>query len=135
MRLLLTVVATALCICVVNGLAGFGFSGSPLTELIFEEEPVRDGITPPELIFERVISLPGDGVNDTDLIVLRNVGGQTADLTDWTLTDNDARPDEVYTFGTEGCEELATLPPATKVELRPRTSDNPCGFEFRINFL
>lgn len=117
----------------VNALS-FGFGTTPLTELITEEAPLREGSTPADVIIERVISLAGDGENDTDLVVLRNVGGQTADLTDWRVTDRDVNSDDAYVFGQEGCEDQATLPPAIKVELRPRTEENPCGFDFSINF-
>lgn len=117
----------------VNALT-FGFGTTPLTELITEEAPIREGSTAPDIIIERVISLAGDGENDTDLVVLRNVGGQTADLTDWRLTDRDVNAADAYVFGQEGCEDQAILPPAIKVELRPRTEENPCGFDFSINF-
>eukprot|EP00210_Caulerpa_lentillifera_P009448 g9009.t1 len=112
----------------------FGFGTTPLTELLTDDAPLREGSTPPNVIIERVISLPGEGENETDLVVLRNVGGQTADLTDWRLTDRDVNSEDAYTFGNEGCEDQVTLSPAIKVELRPHTAENPCGFDFSINF-
>lgn len=82
------------------------------------------------------MSFPAE--SDTDVVVLRNIGGQTLDLTGWTVTDSDASTDSsgestVYEFGEgEGCEDYASIAPSQKITLTPKTEENPCGFEFTV---
>lgn len=96
-----------------------------------------EGTTPANVVIERVVSFP-DADNDTDLVVIRNIGGQTQDLTGWTVTDADSTGDSsgsstIYDFGkVEGCEEYTTIAPTQKITLAPKTELNPCGFEFTV---
>ncbi|GMH32937.1 hypothetical protein BSKO_00771 [Bryopsis sp. KO-2023] len=105
-------------------------------ELLVVDVPIIEGVTPPRIVVEKVAAWSGD----SDEIVLRNVGGQTQDLTGWKVTDSE--DDHVYLFAqeAEGCEAFGSLAPSQKLELKQRADeedadeDNPCGFSFAINF-
>eukprot|EP01025_Chloroclados_australasicus_P011069 TRINITY_DN147_c0_g1_i5.p1 TRINITY_DN147_c0_g1~~TRINITY_DN147_c0_g1_i5.p1 ORF type:complete len:484 (+),score=62.98 TRINITY_DN147_c0_g1_i5:3360-4811(+) len=88
------------------------------------------GLTPAKVIIEKVVAYPDTG--SEDMVVLRNMGGQVADLTSWTMTDS--KGDPVYTFGTPGCEGNATIPPQEFLVITPQNEFNPCGFTFGISF-
>lgn len=96
-----------------------------------------EGETPARVVIERVVSFPA-AENDTDVVVLRNIGGKTQDLSGWTLTDSDASADStgestVYEFGKgEGCEEYASIAPSQKITVTPKTEENECGFQFTV---
>ncbi|GMH33035.1 hypothetical protein BSKO_00869 [Bryopsis sp. KO-2023] len=90
-----------------------------------------EGSTPPHVVIERIVSYPGE--DDNDLIVLRNIGGQTADMTNWVLAD--AENVNIYKFGdVEGCEQYIELAPTAKITLGPVTPDDPCGFTLTVGY-
>eukprot|EP01024_Parvocaulis_polyphysoides_P038067 TRINITY_DN3407_c2_g1_i4.p2 TRINITY_DN3407_c2_g1~~TRINITY_DN3407_c2_g1_i4.p2 ORF type:complete len:193 (+),score=26.86 TRINITY_DN3407_c2_g1_i4:118-696(+) len=118
-----------------GGVSGFNSvaAGLPLAFDEIEpevEETFKGGETPANVVIERVIAYPDTG--GTDLVVLRNTGGQIADLTGWTMSDS--KPEPTYTFGEPGCESNATIYPQEFLELTPQSDDNPCGFPFGISF-
>ena len=50
----------------------------------FAPPPLCQGKTPAKVVIDRVVAYPAPGASP--LVVLRNVGGQTANLTGWRLT-------------------------------------------------
>lgn len=99
--------------------------------LIVEEVDSTEGATPPLVVIQKVVAYPKAG--GEDVVVLRNIGGQAVDLTGWTMVD--AENIHLYKFG-EGseCEEFAMLESAGKMNITPKSKDNPCGFSFTIGF-
>eukprot|EP01026_Neomeris_dumetosa_P072011 TRINITY_DN7311_c0_g4_i3.p2 TRINITY_DN7311_c0_g4~~TRINITY_DN7311_c0_g4_i3.p2 ORF type:complete len:228 (-),score=30.71 TRINITY_DN7311_c0_g4_i3:114-797(-) len=125
--------------------AGFAFSGQDtgfgavggsagLPDLLAEPEVEKpdfyEGVTPAKVVIEKVVAYPDTG--EEDAVVLRNQGGQIADLTGWSMTDSKADP--VYVFGQPGCEGNATILPQDFLVLSPESASNPCGFTFGISF-
>lgn len=98
--------------------------------LLIEDDKPIEGETPSHVVIERVVSYPE--TESTDVVELRNIGGQTADMAGWSMTD--AESAEVYKFGEGNCAEYASLAPAAKMTLTPHSEDNPCGFKFSIGF-
>ncbi|GFH16771.1 LTD domain-containing protein [Haematococcus lacustris] len=95
------------------------------------------GKTPARVIIDRVVAFPSDG--QTVKVVLRNVGGQTANITGFRLTDSDTRNVEAaqnLVFGRDVCNTYGntTIEPGRAMELVPRTNSTPCGFPFGISF-
>eukprot|EP01023_Acetabularia_acetabulum_P060828 TRINITY_DN731_c1_g1_i12.p1 TRINITY_DN731_c1_g1~~TRINITY_DN731_c1_g1_i12.p1 ORF type:complete len:474 (-),score=84.79 TRINITY_DN731_c1_g1_i12:1246-2667(-) len=111
----------------------FASSANDLIETVLEEvdTEIVEGSTDGKVVIERVVAYPSTG--RTDEITLRNIGGQTVDLTGWVLTDNKQTSDQ-YVFGQTGCEEQAILKPGFSVILYPFSSNNTCGFQFGISF-
>lgn len=105
------------------------FGDLDLPMLVGEEELV-EGQTPPHVVIERVVSYPETG--NTDVVELRNIGGQTAEMKGWSMAD--AENSEVYKFGEGDCADYESLAPAAKITLTPYTEENPCGFRFSIGF-
>lgn len=99
--------------------------------LIVKDEDSTDGVTPSHVVIQKVVAYPEDG--EEDVVVLRNIGGQTIDMTGWTM--GDAENINLYKFG-EGseCEEFGVLEPAGKMTITPKSDKNPCGFAFTIGF-
>lgn len=113
----------------------FGFGDAPLAEFGGEEVDTAEGETPPKIIIEKVIAYPAnDTTNSTDVVVLRNVGGQTQDLKGWRLVDSEGDGPNAFKFGQEGCEDFSSIAPSEKLEILPETEDQPCGFVFNVNF-
>eukprot|EP01025_Chloroclados_australasicus_P000290 TRINITY_DN1013_c0_g1_i4.p1 TRINITY_DN1013_c0_g1~~TRINITY_DN1013_c0_g1_i4.p1 ORF type:complete len:508 (+),score=81.71 TRINITY_DN1013_c0_g1_i4:193-1716(+) len=126
-----------------SGIGQGGFSGltnlqggsfvdviPPVAELtVAEEKDAIEGETPPNVIIEKVVAYPNTG--EEDMVVLRNMGGQVADLTGWTMIDS--KGDPVYTFGVPGCEGNATILPQASLTVLPENEYNPCGFPFGIS--
>eukprot|EP01024_Parvocaulis_polyphysoides_P043051 TRINITY_DN392_c0_g1_i3.p1 TRINITY_DN392_c0_g1~~TRINITY_DN392_c0_g1_i3.p1 ORF type:complete len:495 (-),score=79.48 TRINITY_DN392_c0_g1_i3:476-1960(-) len=110
--------------------AGLALPDMSALEPVVEEPEFYEGMTPAKVIIEKVVAYPDTG--EEDLVVLRNIGGQVADLTGWTMTDSKADP--VYTFGTPGCEGNATILPMESLSITPQNEFNPCGFMFGISF-
>lgn len=89
------------------------------------------------MVIDRVVAYPAEG--GTPLVVLRNTGGQTANLTGWRLTDSDTRTVEAamnYVFGAPPCTDPSnyTIDPSRTLTLYPKSDANPCGFAFGISF-
>lgn len=102
-------------------------------ELLGPAEPERkEGDTPPLIVIEKVVAFPDEG--GSDVITLRNMGGQTQDLTGWKLADSDGDGEFAYELGDENCEDQGSIGPAQKLEIFPESEDNPCGFAFNVNF-
>lgn len=112
-------------------LVGLRELGCSQAELVGDESVVDEGETPPEIVIERVISFAEEG---SDLVVLRNIGGQTQDLTGWKLDDSERNKSSAYDFGRKDCVKFGNLAPSQKLELKPATEEEPCGFSFNINF-
>lgn len=71
-------------------------------------------------------------------IVVRNTGGQLANLTGWRLTlGNDsasAGGDNVlYIADNVRCRPNGTLPAGGSLIFTPRSDRNPCGFPFNLS--
>ncbi|GMH38745.1 hypothetical protein BSKO_06629 [Bryopsis sp. KO-2023] len=91
--------------------------------------------TKAKVVFDRMVSFPEDG--ESDVILLRNIGGKTADLKGWWLSDsrNDkSNPEATYFFGkTRGCGDYRKIPAGGVLELTPYLKSNPCGFPFGVS--
>ena len=96
-----------------------------------EEERPKEGMTPAQVVIEAVVAFPKE--NESDVVVLRNLGGMIADMTGWTMRDNNAKS-EPYVFGQAGCEDQAILYGGDIVQIFPQSEENPCGFTFGISF-
>jgi len=83
------------------------------------------------VVIEDVVAFPIEG--ETDVIVLRNLGGKLADMTGWILRDSNSKS-EPYVLGQEGCEQQAKLYGGEIIEILPRSETNPCGIPFGISF-
>lgn len=92
---------------------------------------VPEGETPARVVIDRAVSFPMRG--DTDLIVLRNLGGKTADLRGWVIRDG-SRIDIPFTIDEDLCGDVVDLTGGSAVEFRPAAIDNPCGFEFGVSY-
>ncbi|PNH00368.1 hypothetical protein TSOC_013811, partial [Tetrabaena socialis] len=95
------------------------------------------GKTPAKVVIDRVVAYPA--ANASPLIVLRNVGGQTANLTGWRLTDSDTRTVGAamnLIFGAPSCTgpSNVAIDPSRTLTLQPKNESNPCGFPFGISF-
>lgn len=98
---------------------------------------LSQGKTPAKLVVEKVIPYPAAGSVNT--ITIRNIGGQTANLTGYRLTDSDTRPVAAannFVFGadTDCTGGNITIVPTGSLTLRPKNDSNPCGFSFGVAF-
>lgn len=116
-----------MCVCVCGLQAEFLDLGLQL-EL---DSVIAEGDTPARVVIDRAVSFPAKG--DTDLIVLRNLGGKTVDLRGWFIRDGN-RVDKAFTIEEERYGDLVDLVGGEAVEFRPATQDNPCGFEFGLSY-
>eukprot|EP01025_Chloroclados_australasicus_P014543 TRINITY_DN1681_c3_g1_i1.p1 TRINITY_DN1681_c3_g1~~TRINITY_DN1681_c3_g1_i1.p1 ORF type:complete len:481 (+),score=65.48 TRINITY_DN1681_c3_g1_i1:217-1659(+) len=108
-----------------------GFLYQPVLGQEVEEDVIDiEGETEGEVVIERVVAYPN--FNSTDEITLRNIGGQTVDLTGWILMDS--KETDQYVFGKEGCEDQAILEPGFALILYPYSEQEPCGFDFGVSF-
>ncbi|GMH44355.1 hypothetical protein BSKO_12289 [Bryopsis sp. KO-2023] len=109
----------------------FGFN-TPQVELMdFDDLLLEEGDRAPRIVIEKVVSFSED--DSKDMIVLRNIGGQTFDLTGWRLTDAEGL--EPHLFGEKkGCESFSTIPPGQKMIIEVQSVRNPCGFPFSMSF-
>ncbi|GMH33014.1 hypothetical protein BSKO_00848 [Bryopsis sp. KO-2023] len=92
---------------------------------------LKEGGTPPRVVFERVLPFPEKGAND--IVVLRNIGGQTADLRGWWMVDalEGSRP---FVFGEKlMCDEYEFIPPAGRLTMSVLSRHNRCGFLFNLS--
>lgn len=97
-----------------------------------DEDLARIGLTPANVIIDKVVAFPIAGGKDT--IVLRNIGGQPADIKGWVLSDDNASNTEFVFEPTEECPQFETIEPAGKLEISASSETNPCGFEFNLSF-
>lgn len=98
---------------------------------------LSQGKTPAKIVIEKVIPYPTPG--SFNIVVLRNIGGQTANLTGYRLTDSDTRPVAAandFIFGSDpSCiGGNVTILPTGSLVLRPKNDTNLCGFTFGIAF-
>lgn len=70
-------------------------------------------------------------------IVLRNTGGQVANLTGWRLfagENSTAGGGQILYIGDNArCRPNATLPSGQSLVLSPRSDTNPCGVPFNLS--
>lgn len=92
----------------------------------------RIGTTPANVVIDKVVAFPIAG--GTDTIVLRNIGGQPADIKGWVLTDGSASNMDFVFEPTEECPQFETIEPAGKLEIGVSSKTNPCGFKFNLSF-
>lgn len=95
------------------------------------------GTTPANVVIEAVMPYPPEG--QQPFIVLRNMGGQLANLSGWRLTDGDTRTVEAamnLVFGQAPCDNAGnvTIEPSRSLTLKPKSDAAPCGFPFGINY-
>lgn len=98
-------------------------------ELVDPGLELLEGDTAPYVVIEKVVSYSED--DSEDMIVLRNLGGQTFDLTGWKLVGKEG--DNPYHFG-EGtfCKEYSSVKPSQRLVITMKTTTNACGFEFKM---
>jgi hypothetical protein len=98
------------------------------------------GSTPANVIIESVTPLPAAG--RPARIVLRNTGGQTANITGWRLSSGGAngttdaasanRSTILYIADNVRCKPNGTVPSGQSLVFTPRSDANPCGFAFPL---
>lgn len=75
----------------------------------------------------------------TDTVLLRNIGENAVDLRGWWLADSKKDKNDVersYLFADkEGCEAYSGIPAGGVVELTPLREINPCGFPFGVSIV
>ncbi|GMH37140.1 hypothetical protein BSKO_05013 [Bryopsis sp. KO-2023] len=103
--------------------------GNPIS-LLGEKVVERIGSTPPEVVIDKVVAFPVAGGQDS--IVLRNIGGQTAIVNGWTLTDGTGT-EFVFDPSTQ-CPQFDSIAPGEALKLAPNSDGNPCGFDFNLSF-
>lgn len=79
-----------------------------------------------------MVAFPVAGGKDT--IVLRNIGGNSADIKGWVLTDGNSSNEDFVLEPTEECPQFETIAPAGKLEIAASSATNPCGFKFNLSF-
>ncbi|GMH37136.1 hypothetical protein BSKO_05009 [Bryopsis sp. KO-2023] len=104
-------------------------NGSPI-KLIGETAVERVGSTPPQVVIDKVAAFPIAGGQDS--IVLRNIGGQTAIVNGWTLTDGTGT--EFVLEPSKQCPQFDSIAPGEDLKLAPKSNENPCGFDFNLSF-
>jgi hypothetical protein len=98
---------------------------------------VCEGDSPSNVIIESVTPVPAAGQQAT--IVLRNTGGQLANITGWRLFTGDANStaeqaqNVLYIGDNARCRPNGTLASGQALTFRPRSEQNPCGFEFNLS--
>jgi hypothetical protein len=83
-----------------------------------------------------VTPIPADGQQPK--IVLRNTGGQVANVTGWKLSTGDAASNatsgQVLTIADAvRCRANGTVPSGQALVFLPKSERNPCGFEFNLS--
>lgn len=99
-------------------------------DLVGEKRPERTGLTPANVVLDKIVAFPIAGEKDT--VVLRNIGGNSADLNGWVLIDGDGS--EFVLESSKDCPQFGTLLPAEKLEITTKSDQNPCGFSFNLGF-
>ncbi|GMH37164.1 hypothetical protein BSKO_05037 [Bryopsis sp. KO-2023] len=93
----------------------------------------RVGSTPPEVVIDKIVAVPITGGQDS--IVLRNIGGQTAAISGWTLADSSGT--EFVLQPSKQCPQFDTIAPADELKVAGNDEDSefdPCGFNFNLGF-
>lgn len=90
-----------------------------------------EGKTDAKVVLERAVSFPQEG--ESDVIVLRNIGGKVANLTYWEIRDG-SPSEEVLVLDPLLCGDILLLRGGESLELFPATSDNRCGFKFGLSY-
>ncbi|KAG1674606.1 hypothetical protein FOA52_001855 [Chlamydomonas sp. UWO 241] len=103
---------------------------------------VCEGKTPANVVIDQVLPYPETG--SLPYVVLRNIGGQTADLSGWRLTDSNLSAGSglkfvavPQSFKNQGpCDGPGnwTIAPSRTLMIMPKTDGNKCGFPFELNF-
>lgn len=80
--------------------------------------------------------VPADGQQPK--IVLRNTGGQVANITEWKLSTGDASSNgttgnALTIAGAVRCRANGTVPSGQALVFYPKSDRNPCGFEFNLS--
>lgn len=83
-------------------------------------------------MIEKIVAFGNEG--ESDVVTLRNVGGQKQDLTGWKLVDSDGDERFAYELGGENCEDQYSIAPTQKLDIFPESENNTCGYAFNINF-
>lgn len=85
---------------------------------------------------ESVTPVPVAGQEPT--IVLRNTGGQLANITGWRLflgnsSSGEGSGEVLYIADNVRCRPNGTLPAGGSLVFTPRSERNPCGFPFNLS--
>lgn len=96
---------------------------------IVEQTSKVEGKTASNVVIDQVVSYPEEG--KSDIVVLRNVGGQTADIAGWQLSDAEAST--TLTFGDGDCPQTS-LAPTAKLEVGEDTGGDGCSYAFSVGF-
>jgi hypothetical protein len=88
------------------------------------------------VVIESVVPQPAQGTDA--VIVIRNEGGQTANLTNYRLGAADVNSstttgDVLTIASTRACRANSTLEPGEVLVVRPRAESNECGYPFTMN--
>jgi hypothetical protein len=90
-------------------------------------------LPPADIKFESVTPVPGAGQQPN--IILRNTGGQLANLTGWSLfhgNDSTQAQDVLYIADNVRCRPNGTLLAGGSLVFKPKSDQNPCGFPFNL---
>ena len=95
-----------------------------------------EGQTPASVVIESVVPQPAAGTDA--VIIIRNEGGQTANLTSYRLGAADVNSTtttgSVLTIAaSRNCRANSTLEAGEVLVLRPRSDTNECGYPFTMN--
>uniref|UniRef100_A0A383WQB5 FAS1 domain-containing protein n=1 Tax=Tetradesmus obliquus TaxID=3088 RepID=A0A383WQB5_TETOB len=93
------------------------------------------GSTQAKLIIQSVTPIPGAG--NTAQVVIRNIGGQTANITGYRLTgtaggNESDSSNTLYIANDRRCRENGTVPSGQSLFFKPVSNNNPCGFPFQL---
>jgi hypothetical protein len=91
-------------------------------------------LLPAIVIVESVTPIPVAGQDPK--IVLRNTGGQLANVTGWSLSlknGSTETQDMLYIAVNIRCKPNGTLPAGGSLVFTPRSDTNPCGFPFSLS--
>lgn len=114
-----------------DGAEAVDVDGNPIVLLTETEAAPRLGKTPAKVVLDKLVAFPIAGGHDT--VVLRNIGGQPADIAGWTVVDNEDE-NQFVMEPSEQCPQFSTIPSGGKLVIEVKRDDNPCGFDFNLNF-
>lgn len=96
-----------------------------------ESQRSPEGDTPANVVIERAVSFPQAG--GSDVIVLRNVGGKVADLSNWEIRDS-SPSEPPFKLDPLVCGDVLHLTGGESLQLFPASPENRCGFEFGLSY-
>ena len=99
---------------------------------------ICNGTQPANVIIESVTPVPAAG--GAARVVLRNVGGQVANITGWRLFAGDnstgsagSTGQVLYIADAARCKPNGTLASGQSLVFSPKSDQNPCGFSFNLS--